>query len=100
MTAREMKEMTTRKMNWKESTTMIYVYKQRKKKIETTTRGITNSSFMYVHTYTHTRTHTQRQQPQKFDSVCVCARDGNDKRLTESMYANMQNREIERERER
>ena len=41
----------------RESITMIYVYKERESKIETTTRGI-NSPFMYVRTHKKTTTIT------------------------------------------
>ena len=51
------RETTTREMNQRESITMIYVYNERERKIETTLRGI-NSPFMCVHTHTKTTTVT------------------------------------------
>ena len=51
------RETTTMKTNQRESITMIYVYKERESKIETTTRGI-NSPFMYVRTHKKTTTIT------------------------------------------
>ena len=51
------RDTTTREMNQRESITMIYVYKERESKIETTTRDI-NSPFMYVRTHIKTKTIT------------------------------------------
>ena len=50
-------ETTTREKNQRESITMIYVYREREIKIETTTRGI-NSPFMYERTHNNTTTIT------------------------------------------
>ena len=49
------RETTTREMNQRESITMIYVYREREIKIETTTRGI-NSPFVYERKHKKTTT--------------------------------------------
>ena len=90
MVTREKKDINKGEESERVNDNNTYVYTEKKRNIETTTRDI-NSPFMYKHTYTHTHTHTQHQ-PRYIDNVWVseCARararererDGNDGRIT------------------